>query len=304
MKTKLYVLSMAAALSCGLPALFAQDAPPPPPAGTEGRPGEGRPPGQPQGGGDRLAEFIKKADTNGDGKISKEEFAETTKKEADDRFSKIDTNGDGYVEKGEAEEMAKRAREMQRPDGAGMRRPDGGGDRDGGTRPRPGTENQPGGPGTPGGDTGFRRPDGPRPDGPRPDGPRPEGFRRPDGEPGSPGAGQGGRPSFGAGMISERLKRMDKNGDQTISKEEYVAGSEEQFAQMDENKDGKITMEELEALGRRMREMMGGGNRGGDGARRPDGAARPDGERPRRPDGEAPPAPPAPPASEPKKEGA
>ena len=46
----------------------------PPPEG--GQPG--RPPGGPQGGGDpgaRLAEFIKRADADGDGKISKEEFA-------------------------------------------------------------------------------------------------------------------------------------------------------------------------------------------------------------------------------------
>jgi hypothetical protein len=101
------------------------------------------------------------------------------------------------------------------------------------------------------------------------------------------------------GMTEDMLKRMgDKNGDGVISKEEYTSNADERFAQMDENKDGKVTKEEVEAAGRKMREMMGGGGRPGEGgpggARRPDGdgkGARPEGDRPKRPEGEAPPPP-------------
>lgn len=299
MKTKLFVLTTAAALSCGTYALLAQDAPPPPPAGGEGRPpgGEARPGGPPQGGGDRLAEFIKRADADADGKISKEEFVNSTKKESEDRFSKLDTNTDGFADKAEIEEAGRKMREMaqRRPDGEGgpggfrrpeggenmrrpegqgpdgFRRPEGGGD---GTRPRPGQgDSQPGNPPGPGGEGGFRRP-----------------------------GGEGGRPQ-GAGMMGDMLQRMDKNSDGSVTKEEYMSSTEERFAQMDENKDGKITKEEVEAMGRKMREMMGAGGRpggeggeggfrrpeGGDGGRpRPEGGNRPDGERPKRPEGDAP----------------
>lgn len=289
MKTKLFLLSTAAALSCGAFSLLAQDAPAPPPPGGEGRPpgGEGRPPGPPPGGPDRLAEFIKRSDTDGDGKISKEEFVLSTKKESEDRFSKIDGNSDGFVDKAEIEEAGRKMREMggrppggpgpdggpgmRRPEGGpeGFRRPEGSGD---GSRPRPGQE----------GPEGFRRPEGGGP----------EGFRRPEGGEGMrrPG-GEGGRPPGSFGLLSG----MDKDGDGILTKEEFIGSSEERFAQMDENKDGKVTREEMEALGRRMREAYeGGGRPGGEGGpggfRRPggEGGSRPEGERPKRPEGEAP----------------
>src|SRR6185295_1002359 len=133
MKTKLFLLTAATAL--GAITLFAQDAPPPPRAGGEGKPpgGDGRPGGPPPGGDNRLAEFIKRSDADGDGKISKEEFVSSTKKETEDRFAKIDTNGDGFVDKAEIEEAGRKMREMQgnRPPGEGgpnMRRPEGGPD--------------------------------------------------------------------------------------------------------------------------------------------------------------------------------
>lgn len=306
MKTKHFVLTIAAALSCGALLLPAQDAPapPPPPAGGEGKPpgGPGGPGGPPHGGPDRLSEFIKKSDTDGDGKISKDELIASTKKEAEDRFSHLDTNNDGYADKAELEEAGRKMREMsqrrpdgkgpdgfrrpdgdgppRRPEGDGFRRPEGGGD---GDRPRPGQGNSQGGP--PPGDSGFRRPDG-------------DGPRRPDGD--------GGRPG-GMGMMGDMIMRMDKDKDGTLTKEEFVASSEERFTQMDENKDGKVTKDEIEAMGKRMREMMGGGGRpGGEGGqggpggfrrpegggqggfRRPEGDKRPEGERPKPPEGDAP----------------
>ena len=89
----------------------AQDAPkgPPPEGGQPGRPPGGG--GGPQGGGDpaaRLAEFIKRADTDADGKISKDEFANLGKKDATSItladtgdvakiFSQTTFNGDGII---------------------------------------------------------------------------------------------------------------------------------------------------------------------------------------------------------------
>ena len=261
MKTKLTFLTTLAAMSGAL-AMFAQE--PPPPPSPEG----GRPPGGPPTA-DRIAEFLKRSDADSDGKISKDEFVNSAKKDSEDRFAKLDANADGYADKAEIEEAGRKMREMagqRRPEGEGMRRPEG----EGGFRPRPGGEGQPGGP-------------------------RPEGFRRPEG-------GEGQRPGgMGGSVIVGMIMRMDKDSDGNITKEEFAAGNQEQFDRMDENKDGKVTKEELEAAGRRMREMMGGGRPpGGDGGfRRPGGdgqgtRARPEGEAPKRPEGEAPEAPKAP----------
>ena len=101
--------------------------------------------------------------------------------------------------------------------------------------------------------------------------------------------------------MGDMLQRMDKNNDGAVTKDEFVANTEERFTQMDENKDGKVTKEEVEAMGRKMREMMGGGEgfrrpeggAAGGGFRRPEGGdgARPrpeGGDRPPRPEAEAP----------------
>ena len=291
MKTKLFILTTATALSCGTFSLLSQDAPPPPPPGAEGgRPpgGEGRPPGPPVGGGDRLAEFIKRADSDGDGKISREEFVNSTKKESEERFAKVDANSDGFADKTEIEEAGRKMREMaqRRPDGegpGGMRRPEGGD----GARPRPDGDGKPGNPPN-AGDGGFRRPEG---------GQRPDGFRRPEGGQGDSQGRPGGQGGPGGGMMGGMLQRMDKDGDGAVTKDEFIAGNQENFDRMDENKDGKVTKDEMEAVARKMREMMGGGGRpGGDGGqggfRRPEGdGARPrpeGGDRPKRPEGEAP----------------
>lgn len=196
----------------------------------EGDRPKGPPQGQggPPGGGDaasRIAEFMKRADSDGDGKISKEEFIAMSRKETDDRFGRADGNGDGFIDQTEFASITQRMREG----GGGMRRPGEGG---------PG-----GAPG--GGEGGFRRPPGG--EGGRPDGaPRPEGGARPEGgpPPGGPGGeggfrrpeggppGQGGAPGQGGpgggrmgGMFGdpkENFKRMDADGNGSVSEEEYI----------------------------------------------------------------------------------
>lgn len=187
------------------------DKPAPPPARPDAPPPGGRPQGGPPGGGDpgaRLAEFIKRADTDSDGKISKDEFSNMGKRESEDRFSKMDANSDGFVDQAEVASIAQNMR--RGPEGQGMRRPGGEG----------------GPPG--GGEGGFRRPpgdgQGPRPDGGRPDG---QGGPRPDGQ--SPGMRPGGEGGRGMGMFGdpkESFKRMDADANGTISEDEYIKATE------------------------------------------------------------------------------
>ncbi len=223
------------------------DKPAPPPAKPDAPPG-GRSQGGPPGGDPsaRLAEFIKRADTDNDGKISKEEFSNMGKRESEDRFSKMDTNGDGFVDQAEVAALAQNLR--RGPEGQGMR--------------RPGGDSGPQG----GGEGGFRRPPGEGQGGPRPDGerregqggPRPDGERRDGQSPGMRPGGEGGRGMGMFGDPKESFKRMDSDGNGSISEDEYIKATE------------------------RMREMMrsrGGqpGQGGPGGFRRPDGDRRPDG---------------------------
>jgi hypothetical protein len=71
-------------------------------------------------------------------------------------------------------------------------------------------------------------------------------------EPKKPG-GPGGKPK----MTGEEIfKKLDTNGDGSISKDEFMAGprakedpakAEERFKMLDKNSDGKITLEEFKA---------------------------------------------------------
>lgn len=151
MKTNAKLALVIAALGCSLSMLKAEDAPKPP-ANPDARPApaEGR-----GNGGDakaRLEEFFKKMDTNGDGKISKEEYVAHEKTMAEERFSKIDTNNDGFIDMKEFEEAARKLSEARRsqqgPPSGGFRRPEGEGN-----RPRPSAADGAGAPG--GGRGGF-----------------------------------------------------------------------------------------------------------------------------------------------------
>ncbi|MDI1311180.1 EF-hand domain-containing protein [Prosthecobacter sp.] len=241
-KTFLYGFSFLS-LTCLSSAQDAPKGPPPegatPPARPQGRPPGGReggppPNGQQGGGGDpaeRIAAFLKNADTDNDGKISKDEFVNMGKKGSEDRFGHMDANSDGFVDK---EEVAKMAQASSRggpgQGGQGMRRPDGGG--------------------SPGGDGGgFRRPPGG--EGGSPGGSPPgqgqgqgQGMRR---------EGEGGRGRGMFGDPKENFKRMDADGNGSISEEEYIKAME------------------------KMREMMRGGQ-GGPGMKRPGEGGGPPGE--------------------------
>jgi len=264
MKQKSPLITALAAFGCSLSLLTAQDAPKPPPAdGVPPPPG-----GQGGPGGDaksRIEEFLKKIDTNGDGKISEEEFMAFEKIMSKEKFGKMDTNSDGFIDKAELEEAGRKMREARGsnrgPEGGnGFRRPEGGDANNKGFRPR-----------------GDKR-DGP------------SASDSPSGPPPAEGGDRG--PRFGGGnMLADMLKQMDKDGDGVISKEEWNKGNDQRFEHMDLNHDGKISKEEAEEAGRKMREMMGGGGRqggGGPGGFRPEGGGtrpRPEGDAPKPKDG-------------------
>jgi hypothetical protein len=231
--------------------------------------------GAPKGeGGGRLAEFLKKADSDSDGKISKAEFDDFSKRDMGDRFSKMDQNTDGFVDPTEMSQIAEKMREGMKGraggEGGGFRRPGGEGGSEGGFRRPPGD--------APAGDKPMPKPEGdkprPRPEGDRPQGDRPQGDRP-----------QGDRPQGGPGgfNLDEVYGRMDKNTDGSVDKEEYAEYSkqeiESRFTRMDENTDGKVSKEEMKTAMERMRNMMRGGQGGpggppggqGDGMRRPGG---------------------------------
>lgn len=89
------------------------------PGGPEGRPGPGGPegrrgPGGPGGEGQRGPGGLMRLDTDGDGKISKEEAPERMR----ENFERFDANGDGFIDQSDMEKMMERFRE-------GGRRPQG-----------------------------------------------------------------------------------------------------------------------------------------------------------------------------------
>jgi Ca2+-binding EF-hand superfamily protein len=105
----------------------------PPGNQVKGRPGEGRPsdarPADGRPGLQEMLERIKAADTNKDGKLSKDEAPDRLK----ENFERIDANGDGFIDETEVRQMFERLRDGagNRPEG---RRPEGA--RPGGDQPR------------------------------------------------------------------------------------------------------------------------------------------------------------------------
>ncbi len=143
---------------------------------------------QPGPGGRNPAEAFKRADGDGDGKVSKDEFMKARSAEAEQMFGRIDANGDGFIEP----EEARKFMESMRGSMAG---------REGG--PRPGGDRRPeGGPRPEGG----LRPEGQAPRGPG-GGPGDEAFQRLDRD----GNGQLSREEFEAGMMRMR-EMMQRNG--------------------------------------------------------------------------------------------
>lgn len=130
-------------------------------------------------------EMLKRADTDGDGKVSRDEFIKSRTADLETAFDRIDTDADGKLDEREVSAVAERMRSM--------------------------------GPG--GREGGFRRPDGERPMRPeagrmmRRDGagPPPQGGEWPQ----RPGSGAGGEEVFG---------RLDRDGDGKLSREEFAEG--------------------------------------------------------------------------------
>jgi Ca2+-binding EF-hand superfamily protein len=82
--------------------------PPRPGEGQPARPGApGRPPGAPAAALEEIRDRIKQADTNSDGKISKEESQKATDR-IRDNFDRIDTNSDGFIDEAEMRQMMQR----------------------------------------------------------------------------------------------------------------------------------------------------------------------------------------------------
>ena len=96
--------------------------------------------------------------------------------------------------------------------------------------------------------------------------------------PGGPG-GPGGRGGFGPGMFvaSQMLSQADKNGDQKLTKEEFVALADAWFDKLDSDKAGKLTQEQFtEKIGEVLPPPQGFGPPGG---APPGGGQRPGGGR-------------------------
>jgi outer membrane protein assembly factor BamB len=105
------------------------------------------------------------------------------------------------------------------------------------------------------------------------------GFAGPGGRggPGGPG-GPGGRGRFGPGMLlaQQMFSEADKNGDQKLSQEEFIALADAWFDKLDPDKTGKVTQEQFtERFGELLPPPQGFGPPPGD--EPPDGGARPGG---------------------------
>jgi len=122
------------------------------------------------------AEMVKRADADGDGKVSRDEFIKARTAAIEAMFARMDANGDGSLDEREAEAAAEQMRAMM-----------------------------------PGGREGFRRPNGARPQRPGSERPQRTGENRPQ---------RPGNAMFG----EEAFKRLDRDGDGSLSREEFDEG--------------------------------------------------------------------------------
>ena len=258
---------------------------------AEGRPAEGRP-----GAGRMSPEMVARMrdlDRNGDGMLTMDEVPEEMKPRIRELLDRI---GQDSVNLRQMAEMAERAAQ-----GGDRGRPQGGE----GDRPRPEGEGRPGpreGDRPPMGRDGDRPPmprDGERPPMPR-DGDRPpmgrDGDRPPmprDGE--RPPMGRDGEGRGPGGFTPPLFTLLDDNRDGRISQDELNAAVK-RFAELDRNGDGFLDRAELFGFPGGPREGDGGGRpqfgpgdgrgrppfgpREGDGAGRPQGGDRPNEGRP------------------------
>ena len=209
-----------------------------------GRPGGDRPAGP--GPGFNPEEMFKRADANGDGKISKEEAPERLK----ERFDRLDANTDGSVDKEEfVRAMARIANAGGQPGGAPGQPPRGefvvgamvlkALDADGN-----------------GEISASEIADAPKAlakfdknsDGKLDKEEMLAQAPRPEGRPGVPGDG---RPGLEA--MAQRLKEADKNGDGKLSKEEAPERLQQVFDRIDGNSDGQIDAAEMREFFQRAR---------------------------------------------------
>jgi Ca2+-binding EF-hand superfamily protein len=73
----------------------------------------------------RVAEWLKRADADGDGKVTKAEFIKARAADIEAGFARVDTNGDGILDEEEAERAAVLMRNALVPGGEPGRRPGG-----------------------------------------------------------------------------------------------------------------------------------------------------------------------------------
>jgi hypothetical protein len=70
------------------------------------------------------AEMVKRADADGDGKVSRDEFIKARTTALEQAFARMDTDGDGKLDEKEVEAGAAQARAMGQAGLGGFRRPD------------------------------------------------------------------------------------------------------------------------------------------------------------------------------------
>ena len=200
----------------------------------EGREGGPRPEGR-EGGPAPRPKFFQLLDRDNNGRISKDELAK-----AADLLAELDENKDGQLD----------PREMMGPPPAeagreGGRPPMPAGERE---RPRESDRARPDASRKPQEGDARREGDRPRPEGDRP---KPE-ADRPRGEGDRPKEGDRGAKAPAAD--AEFFKRLDKNGDGKISKEEAPDRLADNFGRIDTNNDGFLDRAEIEkAMSRRDR---------------------------------------------------